>query len=80
MKFEDRMEALVWKALLNSFSLGLGTAYKRSNYNKFIWVTPNWERNCKVCKAMNGVEISSEDAENLFPAHPHCICFPMPKV
>ena len=80
MDFNRRSEALAWHALLRSYNLGLGQAFSSIDVKKFIWVTPSWEKNCKVCKALDGVELSENDIKEVYPAHPGCPCFLVPKV
>lgn len=79
MKFETRVESLAWYALMKSFNLGLGSTYRESDFVKYIWVTPRSEKNCKICRSMNGIELSLEDIGKLCPAHPSCSCILMPK-
>ena len=80
MKFEDKVQSLAWKALMGSFNMGLEDAFRSNKYKEFTWVMPNTDNNCPVCKNLHGVTISSEMAEQIFPAHPFCICVLMPKI
>ena len=80
MKFEDRADALVWTSLLHSYHMGLGKALKSSGFKRFVWCTSIKDNQCVVCKAMNGIELSAEEVEHVFPAHPRCSCFMIPKM
>jgi SPP1 gp7 family putative phage head morphogenesis protein len=80
MKFEQRSESIAWHALLRSYNLGLGRAFSSIDIKKFIWVTPQSEKNCKVCNALNGVELSEDDIKEVYPAHPNCTCHLFPKI
>ena len=80
MKFEDRVQGLVWKALMSSFNMGLEEAFKGKDFTKFTWVTPRADNNCEVCKHMNGVTVTSDMVAEIYPAHNRCACFLIPKI
>jgi len=80
MKFEQRSEALAWHALLRSYNLGLSQAFSSIDVKKFIWVTPQSEKNCEICDSLDGVELSMNDIQEIYPAHPNCVCHLCPKV
>jgi len=80
MKFEDRADALIWDSLLKSYQVGIGKALKESGFTRFVWATSMSDKNCKVCRALNGVEFSVEEIEKIYPCHNHCTCGVMPKV
>ena len=80
MKIEKRAEALVWTALMSGFNRGLQTAFKSENYEKFTWVNTKKHDTCKLCRSMNGVVLTLEEAGKLIPLHSNCQCILMPKV
>ncbi len=80
MKFEDRASGVSWKALLNSYNVGLVKVLRESGFKKFVFATSATEKNCKVCKALNGVELSADEIAEIFPCHLNCSCFVLPKV
>ncbi len=80
LKFETRIESLAWKALLSSFNMGLHSAYKSENYFKYVWVTPKAEINCKTCKTLDGIVLTSENIMDILPCHPSCCCIIVPKM
>jgi hypothetical protein len=77
---EQRVEALIWSAVMSSYNHGLNSAFK-PKYNKVIWVNPKvGSENCEVCKALNGVVFDLKDIEGLNNLHPGCSCFTIPKM
>jgi hypothetical protein len=80
MKIENRIEMLSINSLLSAFHLGIRNVYKSSNYVKYVWVTPEADENCEICKSMDGVEVELKDVEGIINAHPNCGCFLIPKM
>jgi len=80
MKFKYRIEALTWNALMGAYNIGLQTSFLRENYMKFEWVMPDTGNNCDECKALNGVKLTAIEAQQIFPLHPHCVCFLVPSI
>ena len=78
MKENLRVEALVWSTLLKAYNFGLKSAFQ-DKFSKVVWVSPNKNR-CEICQSLDGIELSLEKAEELFPAHPYCGCFVIPKI
>ena len=79
MKEEKRVEALVWSALLKAYNAGLKSAFQ-NHFDTIVWVWNKQETSCKICETLDGVEMSLEKAEELFPLHPFCSCSIIPKI
>ena len=79
MKEEKRIEALVWSALLKAYNAGLKSAFQ-GRFDTIVWVCNKQESTCEMCKTLDGVELSLENAEELFPAHVFCSCSIIPKI
>lgn len=81
MSEKKRIEALVWSAVLRAYNNGLKNAFNDKT-DTVIWVAHKTEGSepCDLCKALNGVELYIEKAEDLFPVHPYCQCFMIPKL
>ncbi len=80
MKEESRINALVWSALLRAYNSGLKSAFQ-GQFDTVTWVNPDKTEtgSCSMCKTLDGVELSLEKAEELFPLHVYCKCFLVPK-
>ena len=80
MKEEKRVEALVWSALLKAYNAGIKKAFM-GQFDTVVWVNlKKGEPHCEICESLDGIELPIEKAEELFPAHPWCRCFLVPKI